>query len=45
MNTKHVGFLHPGEMGIFLAETAKNSGNRVYWAVDRPEQEYMRPCC
>ena len=31
MKTKHVGFLHPGEMGIFLAETAKNSGNRVYW--------------
>ena len=31
MNAKHVGFLHPGEMGIFLAETAKNSGNHTYW--------------
>ncbi len=28
----HIGFLHPGAMGISLAASAKNSGNTVYWA-------------
>ena len=27
-----VGILHPGQMGIVLAASAKLSGNRVYWA-------------
>ncbi len=36
MNKKHVGFLHPGAMGISLAVTSQNSGHTAYWAsVDR----------
>ncbi len=31
MNTKHVGFLHPGAMGVSLAATAQNSGHTAYW--------------
>ncbi len=27
-----IGILHPGEMGISIAASAKNSGNEVYWA-------------
>lgn len=26
-----IGFLHPGEMGVALAASAKNSGTTVYW--------------
>jgi NAD binding domain of 6-phosphogluconate dehydrogenase len=29
--TERVGILHPGEMGISLAASAKNSGCEVYW--------------
>ncbi len=29
-----VGFLHPGQMGISLAASAKNSGHTVYWVSD-----------
>lgn len=32
MNT--IGILHPGEMGISVAASARNSGHRVYWASD-----------
>ncbi len=27
MNTKHIGFLHPGAMGVSLAATAQNTGH------------------
>jgi len=27
-----VGVLHPGEMGVVVAETIRNSGNEVYWS-------------
>src|SRR5262245_37008454 len=32
MKPQPIGFLHPGEMGISIAASAKNSGNQVYWA-------------
>ena len=32
MNPKHIGFLHPGAMGISLAATAHNLGHIAYWA-------------
>jgi 3-hydroxyisobutyrate dehydrogenase-like beta-hydroxyacid dehydrogenase len=28
---KKVGILHPGQMGVSVAATVKNSGNEVYW--------------
>ena len=31
MNKKHIGFLHPGAMGISLAATAQNTGHTAYW--------------
>lgn len=31
MTKVKIGFLHPGEMGISLASSAKNSGQEVYW--------------
>jgi 3-hydroxyisobutyrate dehydrogenase-like beta-hydroxyacid dehydrogenase len=31
MATQRIGILHPGEMGIFIAASAKNSGCDVYW--------------
>jgi 3-hydroxyisobutyrate dehydrogenase-like beta-hydroxyacid dehydrogenase len=31
MSNQRIGILHPGEMGIFVAATAKNSGCEVYW--------------
>lgn len=30
--TRRIGVLHPGEMGIVVAITARNSGNEVFWA-------------
>ncbi|MCA9884996.1 MAG: NAD(P)-dependent oxidoreductase [Anaerolineae bacterium] len=30
--SKTIGILHPGAMGVSVAASAKNSGNRVYWA-------------
>lgn len=30
--TENVGILHPGEMGISIAVSARNSGRAVYWA-------------
>lgn len=32
MERLNVGILHPGQMGVSLAATAKNSGHNVYWA-------------
>jgi 3-hydroxyisobutyrate dehydrogenase-like beta-hydroxyacid dehydrogenase len=32
MENSKVGILHPGNMGIFVAASAKNSGCQVYWA-------------
>jgi 3-hydroxyisobutyrate dehydrogenase-like beta-hydroxyacid dehydrogenase len=32
MKPQRVGILHPGEMGISVAASAKNSGCEVYWA-------------
>jgi 3-hydroxyisobutyrate dehydrogenase-like beta-hydroxyacid dehydrogenase len=31
MDQRNVGILHPGEMGVSIAASAQNSGNRVYW--------------
>ena len=31
MPNQRIGILHPGEMGIFIASSAKNSGCDVYW--------------
>jgi 3-hydroxyisobutyrate dehydrogenase-like beta-hydroxyacid dehydrogenase len=32
MSIQRIGILHPGEMGISIAASAKNSGCEVYWA-------------
>src|SRR5262245_42437995 len=32
MPNQRIGILHPGEMGIFVAASAKNSGCDVYWS-------------
>ena len=32
MKTQHIGFLHPGAMGISLAASARNTGHTAYWA-------------
>lgn len=32
MSVTHIGFLHPGAMGISLAVTALNTGHMSYWA-------------
>ena len=32
MTIQHIGFLHPGAMGVSLAATALNSGHKTYWA-------------
>jgi 3-hydroxyisobutyrate dehydrogenase-like beta-hydroxyacid dehydrogenase len=31
MNKKHIGFLHPGAMGVFLAATVQDAGHTAYW--------------
>ena len=31
MNKKHIGFLHPGAMGVFLAATVQKAGHTAYW--------------
>src|SRR5438128_5813982 len=31
MTNQRIGILHPGEMGISIAASAKNSGCEVYW--------------
>ncbi len=32
--TTPIGILHPGEMGVSIAASAKNGGHSVYWASD-----------
>lgn len=39
MNQKHIGFLHPGAMGISLAATAQNTGHIACWASDGRSRE------
>ncbi|MCP4750504.1 MAG: NAD(P)-dependent oxidoreductase [Proteobacteria bacterium] len=31
MEKRAIGILHPGEMGVSIAASAKNSGHDVYW--------------
>jgi len=39
----NIGILHPGEMGISVAVSAKNSGQEIYWASkDRSERTRAR---
>ena len=43
MNKKHIGFLHPGVMGISLAATAQNTGHTAYWVSEgRSPDTYER---
>ena len=43
MVEKHIGFLHPGEMGVSLAATAQNSGHIAYWLNEnRSSKTYAR---
>lgn len=39
MEKQHIGFLHPGAMGISLAATAKNSGHIPYWVSENRSSE------
>lgn len=32
MTSQHIGILHPGEMGVSIAASARNSGHPVFWA-------------
>ena len=32
MAAESVGILHPGQMGIVVAISARNGGNEVFWA-------------
>ena len=41
--TENVGILHPGEMGVSIAASAKNSGQNVFWVSDgRSRDTYAR---
>lgn len=43
MARQNVGILHPGDMGISVAATIKNSGHHVYWVSEgRSEQTRAR---
>jgi 3-hydroxyisobutyrate dehydrogenase-like beta-hydroxyacid dehydrogenase len=43
MNNPKVGILHPGNMGIFVAASAQNSGCEVYWVSEgRSAQTHER---
>jgi 3-hydroxyisobutyrate dehydrogenase-like beta-hydroxyacid dehydrogenase len=43
MSKLHIGFLHPGAMGISLAATAQNSGHTAYWVSEgRSPETYER---
>ena len=39
MNEQHIGFLHPGAMGVSLAATARNTGHTAYWVSQGRSQE------
>jgi 3-hydroxyisobutyrate dehydrogenase-like beta-hydroxyacid dehydrogenase len=36
---KKIGILHPGQMGISVAVSIRNSGHEVYWASERRSQQ------
>ena len=36
---RHIGILHPGEMGISIAASAQNSGCEVYWISEGRRQQ------
>ncbi len=43
LNKIHIGFLHPGAMGISLAASALNSGHKAYWVSQgRSPDTYQR---
>lgn len=42
MAQKHIGFLHPGNMGISLAASAKNNGHIAYWVSHRRGEDTVR---
>ncbi len=43
MTSLHIGFLHPGNMGVSLAASAQNSGHVAYWASEgRSEATHAR---
>jgi len=43
MKNNHIGFLHPGAMGISLAAAAQNSGHIAYWVSEgRSPETYER---
>jgi len=43
MKKKHIGFLHPGAMGISLAVTSQNTGHTAYWtSLGRSPDTYDR---
>ena len=31
MSSQRIGIVHPGQMGIVVAVSARNSGNEVFW--------------
>ncbi|MCP5096128.1 MAG: NAD(P)-dependent oxidoreductase, partial [Chloroflexi bacterium] len=39
MNKRHIGFLHPGAMGVSVAMTAQNTGHVVYWVANGRSRE------
>jgi 3-hydroxyisobutyrate dehydrogenase-like beta-hydroxyacid dehydrogenase len=42
MSQQHIGFLHPGNMGISIAASAQNSGHLAYWVSDRRGEDTVR---
>src|SRR5215472_4230682 len=42
VTNQKVGVLHPGQMGVVVAETLRNSGNEVYWASTGRSEETRR---
>jgi 3-hydroxyisobutyrate dehydrogenase-like beta-hydroxyacid dehydrogenase len=42
MNGRNAGILHPGEMGVAVAATLKNSGYEVWWASEGRSAETRR---
>lgn len=43
MDKQNVGILHPGQMGVSIAASAKNSGHPVYWASEgRSPETHIR---
>jgi len=42
MTAKRIGILHPGQMGIAVAMSARNSGNQVFWASEGRSAETRR---